>query len=43
MNVAEMIVLCALQRRESRGLHYTLDFPDTDLRFQKDTVIRRQL
>lgn len=39
--VAEMIVLCALKRRESRGLHYNLDFPATDDRFLDDTVIRR--
>ncbi|XID75568.1 L-aspartate oxidase [Alkanindiges sp. WGS2144] len=25
--VSEMIVRCALQRHESRGLHYTLDYP----------------
>ena len=39
--VAEMIVLCALKRRESRGLHYTLDFPESDDRFLKDTIIKR--
>ena len=37
--VAELIINCALQRRESRGLHYTIDYPEF-LKETKDTVLR---
>lgn len=36
--VAELIVRCAQQRQESRGLHYSLDYPDM-LAEAKDTVL----
>lgn len=40
--VADVVVQCALQRRESRGLHYTLDFPETDDRFIGDSVVEKR-
>lgn len=39
--VAELIIASAASRQESRGLHYTLDTPSTDPRFERDTVIKR--
>ena len=39
--VAELIVHCASARRESRGLHYTLDCPETNPKLARDTTIRR--
>jgi len=39
--VAELIVRSARRRRESRGLHYTLDYPHPDdRRGVRDTIIR---
>lgn len=40
IQVAEMIVECALQRRESRGLHTTLDYPDK-LGQATDSLLKR--
>ena len=40
ITIGELIVGCALQRRESRGLHYTLDFPQK-LAEPRDSEMRR--
>jgi len=40
--VAELIVNCALQRPESRGLNYNLDFPNLNSAWaQHDTILRQ--
>ena len=36
--VAELTVECALRRHESRGIHYSLDFPATEAQ-AKDTIL----
>lgn len=41
--VAQLIVRCALTRKESRGLHYTTDYPQTDdAHWKHDTVLRKE-
>ncbi|MBJ7258185.1 MAG: L-aspartate oxidase [Chthoniobacterales bacterium] len=41
VTVAALIVDCALSRKESRGLHYTLDHPEPQESLLRDTVMRR--
>nr|WP_214647329.1 L-aspartate oxidase [Acinetobacter sp. ANC 5414] len=37
--VSEMIVRCAMERKESRGLHYTLDYPELGPELRKTILI----
>ena len=37
--VAQLVIKSAMKRKESRGLHYTIDHPNKDPQFAADTVI----
>lgn len=40
--VSELIIKCAMKRKESRGLHYTIEYPEKDdANFLKDTILKR--
>lgn len=40
--VGHLIIECASRRKESRGLHYTLDYPETDPQWAHDTVLSKR-
>ncbi len=41
VTVSMLIVDCAIRRKESRGIHFTLDYPEKNDYYRKDTMIRR--
>ncbi|MEA3432919.1 MAG: hypothetical protein U9R01_09690 [candidate division WOR-3 bacterium] len=36
--VAKLIISCALQRKESRGLHWVEDYPYKNPNYERDTI-----
>jgi len=41
VTVAALIVDCAVHRKESRGIHYMLDYPKKSDRYLHDTIVRK--
>jgi len=41
VTTASLIVDCAIRRKESRGIHYTLDYPEPVDRYRSNTIVRR--
>ena len=40
--VSSLVVQSALARKESRGLHYMIEYPDKDPAWEHDSTLRKQ-
>jgi L-aspartate oxidase len=41
--LAKLTVLCAQKRKESRGIHFNIDYPETSERYARNTVIQNSI
>lgn len=42
LTISELILKCALERKESRGAHYRVDFPEENKAFDKNSIITKE-
>ena len=41
IEISEIIIKCAINRKESRGAHFRIDYPNLDESYEKETLIKK--